>query len=115
MNQSNIFAYVELGKLVSVLESTDQPDNLEQKLRSQSAYFTIIDPKYFSDVLRPQWIQIQHNTSMKGAVVDADGYVISNATNNTLNNFTQRESYALAEQIKKLYKSLRLEFEGAAH
>jgi len=115
MNQSNIFAYVELGKLVSVLESESQPVNLAQKLISQSAYFNIIDPKYFSDVLRDQWIRIQQNTSIKGPVVDTDGYVISNATVNTLNNLTISEIQALAEQIKKLYKSLRLEFEGVAH
>lgn len=109
MKKSNIFAYIELSKLVDELRTAGTSENLKEKLKSKSAYFNIIEPKYFSDSLIDEWEEIRNWTKRKGAMVDEDGKVISNATFNTIESFTSQECQRLAELVYLLYEKVKKE------
>ncbi|WP_138483095.1 hypothetical protein [Dyadobacter bucti] len=109
MKKSNIFAYIELTKLVEELK-TSASEKLKQKLRSQSAYFNIIEPRYFSEDLINEWENILTILKQKGAKVNEDGKVISNAISNTIDNLTDKECQAVVERVYTLYDKVKVEF-----
>ncbi|MCF0074786.1 hypothetical protein LZD49_30145 [Dyadobacter sp. CY261] len=109
MKKSNIFAYIELGKLVDELK-VDQ-SKLRQKLKSQSAYFNIIEPRYFSDGLVGEWEGILALAKQKGARVNEEGRVVSNAVSNTIDQLSDNECQLLVSKVQSIYDSVRKEFQ----
>lgn len=109
MKKSNIFAFIELTKLVNELKG-DQ-SKLRQKLKSQSAYFNIIEPRYFSDGLVGEWESILSMIRQKGARVNEEGRVVSNAVSNTIDHLTDNECLSLVERVHSIYDSVRKEFQ----
>lgn len=109
MKKSNIFAFIELTKLVDELKG-DQ-DRLRQKLKSQSAYFNIIEPRYFSDGLVKEWESILTTVKQKGAKVNEEGRVVSNAVSNTIDHLSDHECKSLVERVNSIYDSVRKEFQ----
>lgn len=109
MKKSNIFAFIELTKLVNELQG-DQ-SKLRQKLKSQSAYFNIIEPRYFSDGLVGEWESILSVIKQKGAKVNEEGRVVSNAVSNTIDHLSDTECVALVERVNSIYDSVKREFQ----
>ena len=111
MKKSNIFAYIELLKLVDELKEAAANDKLKEKLKAQAAYFNIIEPRHFSEPLIPEWEAILAVSKQKGPVVDQEGKVISNAISNTIDGFTNKECQILADQIYTLFEKVKKEFQ----
>lgn len=109
MKKSNIFAFIELTKLVEELK-VDQ-SKLRQKLKSQSAYFNIIEPRYFSEGLVGEWESILAVVKQKGAKVNEEGRIVSNAVSNTIDHLTDHECVSLVERVHSIYDSVRKEFQ----
>ncbi len=111
MKKSNIFAYIELSKLAEGLRSSDSTEHAKDQLKSQAAYFNIIEPKYFSDDLMVEWENILGSTKKLGAKVNEEGRVVSNAVTNTIENMTNEECEVLVERVNAIYDKLKKEFE----
>ncbi|TLU99008.1 hypothetical protein [Dyadobacter luticola] len=111
MKKSNIFAYIELTKLVDELKTSPESASVKQKLKSQSAYFNIIEPRYFSDGLVGEWENILSVIKQKGAKVNEEGKVISNAVSNTIDQLEEKECQALVDKIKVVYAKVQQEFQ----
>jgi hypothetical protein len=111
MKKSNIFAYIELSKLVEELKQTTSGEKLKEKLKTQSAYFSIIETRYFSDSLISEWESILSLTRQKGARVDEAGNVISNATLNSIDSLTLTECQTLANQLHAIFEKVEKEFQ----
>ena len=47
MKKSTIYVYYELSKMVEEFNAAE-PDKIKQTLKTKSAYFNIIEPRYFS-------------------------------------------------------------------
>jgi hypothetical protein len=109
MKTSNIFAYIELSKLVDELSNVSSSEKLKEKLKTQSAYFNILEPRYFSDSLVNEWEGILNFTKTKGAKVDDDGRVIANAIPNTIESLTALECQRLVDQVYALYEKVKKE------
>ncbi|MCF0057104.1 hypothetical protein [Dyadobacter sp. CY356] len=109
MNKSNIFVHIELSKLVAGL--TTSAGQLKQSLKSQAGYFNIIPPKYFSEDLGQEWINITEQIKEKGPKVDSEGRVLVNAVTNTIDQMSPQECVALATRIMQLNEKVKLEFE----
>lgn len=110
MMKSNIFAYVELSKLVSELDEASA-ETLKNKLLAQSAYFNIIEPRYFSEALILEWQTIVEMTRQRGAKVDEEGNVVVNATAHTIEGLTFDECRTLVDKLYQIHRELQLEFE----
>lgn len=111
MKRSNIFAYIELSKLVGELQMAGTSEKLKEKLKSQSAYFRILEPKYFSDSLTKDWEGILHVVKQNGVKVNVTGgKPLSNALYNTIEGFTYSECQILAEQIYAVFEKMKQEF-----
>jgi hypothetical protein len=111
MKKSNIFAYIELTKLVDELNTSAEPGKIKQKLRSQSAYFNILEPRYFSEVLVGEWENILSIVRQKGAKTNEDGKIISNAVSNTIDQLTEKECLVLVDKIQTVYAQVKREFQ----
>lgn len=109
MKKSNIFAFIELSKLVDELK-VDQ-SRLRQKLKSQSAYFNIIEPRYFSEGLVGEWESILTTIKQKGAKTNEEGRVVSNAVSHTIDHLSDHECQLLVDRVKSIYDSVRKEFQ----
>ena len=110
MKKSNIFAYVELSKLVEELKHAGSSEKLKEKLKAQSAYFNIIEPRYFSENLVSEWEGILYLTKQKGARTDEEGKVITNAIYNTIESFNNTECQKLVDKLYSLYDKVQSEF-----
>lgn len=108
MKKSNIFAYVEVSKLVETLQSSASP--IKETLKSQAAYFNIIDPKYFSDRLVTDWTAILDSVKQHGPVIDAEGKVIMNAISNTIEKMSENECTRLKNEVLSLHEKLKKEY-----
>lgn len=111
MKKSNIFAYIELSKLVEELKQSTSSEKLKEKLKAQSAYFNIIEPRYFSDSLIPEWEGILSLTRQKGVRVDEEGNVISNAALNSIDSLSLSECQNLADKLNVLFEKVKNEFQ----
>jgi hypothetical protein len=109
MKTSNIFAYIELSKLVEELKLAGTSEKLKEKLRAQSAYFNILEPRYFSDSLTDEWESILEFAKRKGVRVDEDGRVISNAIPNTIESLSLSECEKLVKQVFLVHEKLTKE------
>lgn len=111
MKKSNIFAYIELSKLAEGLRIADSAEKSKNQLKSQAAYFNIIEPKYFSDDLMTEWENILGSTKKLGAKVNEEGRIVSNAVTNTIENMSDAECQVLVERVNAIYDKLKKEFE----
>ena len=84
MEQSNIFAYIELSKMIQELDSANSTEDLKIKLKNQSAYFKIIEPRYFSEFLEEEWLAVLAITNQKEVKRDGKGRVISCSIRNSI-------------------------------
>jgi hypothetical protein len=109
MVKSNIFVHIELSKFVAGLGSDHLV--LKQTLRSQAGYFNIIPPRYFSDVLSPEWENIMELIKHRGPKKDPEGRIIVNAVTNTIDQMSVQECETLAFRIIKLNEQVKMEFE----
>ena len=110
MKKSNIFAYIELSKLVGELQTAGTTEKLKEKLKSQSAYFNIIEPKYFSDSLINEWEGILYMIKQRAARVDESAKIGLNAIYSTIDSLTYTECQMLADQVYNLYDKIKKEF-----
>jgi len=110
MVQSNIFAYIELSKMVQELDRAKSPEDLKKKLRSQSAYFKIIEPRYFSESLEKEWILILAFTTYKDVQRDLKGRIICCSIRNSIDSLTVSECKMLTNRIFKVYNKIKEEF-----
>ena len=111
MKKSNIFAYIELSKFVEELKPALASEKLKEQLRAQSAYFNIIEPRYFSEALISDWEGILNVIKQKGAKVNEEGKVVSNAVSNTIDHLSDRECEVLVHQVYSLYDQVKREFQ----
>lgn len=112
MKKSNIFAYIELSKLAEGLRISDSAEQPKDQLKSQAAYFNIIEPKYFSEDLMPEWENILGATKRLGAKINEEGRIVSNAVTNTIENMSDAECRVLVERVNAVYDKLKREFES---
>ncbi|HEV7349184.1 hypothetical protein [Telluribacter sp.] len=106
MKKSNIFAYVELSKLVGNLHGPVSP--LKERLKAQAAYFNIIDPKFFSEPLAREWETIL-STVKRGGVPLEDGRMLLNQVANTIGGMSEEECQLLVQRLKSLHQKLEAE------
>jgi hypothetical protein len=111
MKKSNIFAYIELSKLAEGLRISDKAPKPKERLKSQAAYFNIIEPKYFSDDLIGDWENILGHTKKLGAKLNEEGRVVSNAVTHSIESMSETECKILVEQVNALYEKMKKEFE----
>ncbi|NIJ53527.1 hypothetical protein [Dyadobacter arcticus] len=111
MKKSNIFAYIELTKLVDELKVSAETGKLKQRLKSQSAYFNIIEPRYFSEGLVSEWENILSVIKQKGAKTNEEGKVVSNAVSNTIDHLSDKECQILVDKIQTVYAQVKQEFQ----
>lgn len=111
MKQSNIFALIELTKLVEAL-GTD-PSRVRHRLISNAAYFNIIHPRFFSQRLAGQWEAILAIVNQKGPMLDGQGRVQANAAAHTIAHLSEADCLAVAERIGHVHEKLKLEFTPA--
>jgi hypothetical protein len=111
MKKSNIFAYIELTKLVEELKVAGESGRLKQKLKSQSAYFNIIEPRYFSEGLVNEWETVLSVIKQKGAKLSDEGKVVSNAVSNTIDHLSDKECELLVDKVYSIYDQVKKEFQ----
>lgn len=111
MKKSNIFAYIELTKLVEELKVAGESGRLKQKLKSQSAYFNIIEPRYFSEGLINEWESVLSVIKQKGAKLSDEGKVVSNAVSNTIDHLSDKECQLLVDKVYSIYDQVKKEFQ----
>jgi hypothetical protein len=111
VKKSNVFAFIELSKLVETLQNDSRHASLKEKLKSQSSYFNIIDAKYFSDALIEEWTDLQKVATRLGIMRDENGFVIMNAVRHTIENMTEEECALLVKRIYTLADKVKKEFE----
>lgn len=110
MKKSNIFAYIELSKLVGELQAAGTSEKLKEKLKSQSAYFNIIQPKYFSESLINEWEGILYGIKQRQIRINKDDKLFSNTLHSTIENLTYTECQILAEQVYTVFEKVKKEF-----
>lgn len=108
MKKSNIFAFVEVSKLVEILQSS--PSTAKETLKSQAAYFNIIDPKYFSDRLVTDWTTILDTVKQYGPVLDQEGKVVQNAISNSIEKMSETDCARLKNEVLSLHEKLKKEY-----
>ncbi|CAG4991025.1 hypothetical protein DYBT9275_00661 [Dyadobacter sp. CECT 9275] len=111
MKKSNIFAYIELSKLVEELRSAYDSGRLKDKLKSQAAYFNIIEPRYFSDASISEWEAVLDLIRQKGARTDEQGKVVLNAVSNTIDHLSEKECMVLADKVYFVFDKVKKEFQ----
>jgi hypothetical protein len=111
MKKSNIFAFIEFSKLAEGLRVPATSGKPKDQLKSQAAYFNIIESKYLSDDLVQEWENILGSAKRHGAKINEEGRIVSNAVTNTIEQMTERECAVLVEQVNALYEKLKKEFE----
>ena len=109
MKKSNIFAYIELNKLVEELTSII-PDAPKTKLKAQSAYFSIIEPKYFSNKLVNEWNEILGILKYNGPTLSRNGMVIYNEIGAMIDTLTDAQCEEIADRVLVLHSKLMQEF-----
>lgn len=110
MKKSNIFAFIELSKLVQEIQPYTDPVQLKSKLKSQAAYFNIIDPKYFSEDLYQEWKDIQWMASRHGRKMTDSGELLLNSNQHTFDLFSEPECVDFKKRICFLFEKVQKEF-----
>lgn len=109
MKRSNIFAYIELSKLVN--ELTLDINMTKSKLLSQCSYFKIIPLNMLSDALALEWEAICEKAKQKGPRYNEDGQIIANEFKNTIDQMNNHQCLELTMQIFSIHKKIVSEFE----
>lgn len=110
MKKSNIFAYIELSKLVEELRVATNSGKLKERLIAKAAYFNIIEPRYFSDATVDEWEAIQSLIKQKGVKMDEDGRIVLNEVSNTIYHFSENECNSLASKVYFIFEKVKEEF-----
>jgi hypothetical protein len=108
MKKSNIFAFIEFSKLAEGLRVPATIGKPKDQLKSQAAYFNIIESKYLSDDLVQEWENILGSAKRHGAKINEEGRI---AVTNTIEQMTEHECAVMVEQVNALYEKLKKEFE----
>lgn len=110
MKKSNIFAYVELKKLVESLNQPERP--LKEMILTQVAYFHILDPMYFSDELAPEWVGIRDRLGYSSDNAKKGQQFLKNTMLDSLSDLTESDFQEIATRLKGIFKRLSIEFEN---
>jgi hypothetical protein len=110
MAKSNLFAYVELKKLVENLNQSQ--GSLKESLLTQAAYFHILDPKYFSEELAPEWVDIRRRLGYTSEEALQGQQFLKNALQETIRTIPEAECREMVAKVKKLLHRLNGELEG---
>lgn len=108
MQQSNIFAYVELSKFAEGL--TLNVDRCRSDLLALHAFFKIIPSKMFSQELAAEWEAICQRVSRSGPKVDDQGRITINDIRNTITQMETEECFEVVKQIYSLKQKVAAEF-----
>lgn len=108
MQQSNIFAYVELSKFAEGL--TLNLDRSRSDLLALHAFFKILPSKMFSQELAAEWDAICKRVSRSGPAVDDQGRIIVNDVKNTISQMEREECFEIVKQIYSLKQKVAGEF-----
>ncbi|WP_247237825.1 hypothetical protein [Telluribacter sp. SYSU D00476] len=105
MKKSNIFAYVELTKLVGNLGGTP----LKDRLKSQAAYFNIIESRLFSDELAKDWEAIVNSVKPVTVPTATGDRVPLSQVAGTIEQMNEKDCQLLATRLKSLHQKLETE------
>ncbi len=109
MKKSNIFAYMELKKLVDNLQHPHP--SIKETIVTQAAYFHILDPKYFSDELAPEWTGIREKLGYSTTVALKGQQFLKNTMLSHVESITEKECQEIIQGIHKILSRLSHEFE----
>jgi hypothetical protein len=112
MNQSNIFALMELHQLVEELTATSSEPR-KKRLKSQSAYFRIIEPQHFSDDLVSEWEDILGILRYNGDTLNENGMVMYSRISTMMETLTEDQCQDIIDRVLKLHGKLVQEFKVA--
>lgn len=110
MKKSNIFAYVELKKLVDSLNQPERP--VKEAILTQVAYFHILDPAYFSDDLAPEWKGIRDRLGYSSESATKGQQFQKNTVLESLTALTEADFQEIATRLKDIFYRLSREFEN---
>ena len=111
MKKSNIFAYVELKKLVDSLNQPGRP--VKETILTQVAYFHILDPAYFSDELAPEWMGIRTRLGYSAESAKKGQQFLKNTMLESVSKLSDKDFQEIAKGIKGVFFRLSNEFETA--
>lgn len=113
MKKSNIFAFIELSKLVTALTNQNAAvqTSCKDQLMRNSSFFNFIESKYFSDDLRPEWDQILAIVSAMGPKRDEDGFMVMNRFNHTIHELADQDCEKLVDRLVLLQQRVKEQFE----
>jgi hypothetical protein len=110
MKKSNIFAYTELKKLV---DNLNQPGRApRESIATQAAYFHILDPKYFSEELAPEWAGIRHRLGYSPEQAQKGQQMLKSSMQQSIEQLTDTECRDIMARLRKVYDRLSAEFGG---
>lgn len=109
MQQSNIFAYVELSKFTEGL--TLNVDQCQSKLLALHAFFKIIPTKMFSQKLAAEWESICTRVSRSGPAIDEQGRIVVNEVKNTIGQMGCEECVEIVRQLLHLKQKVAAELD----
>ncbi len=111
MKKSNIFAYVELKKLVDSLNHPERP--IKDMILGQVAYFHILDPMYFSDELAPEWVDIRDQLGYSAEHAKKGQQFLKSTMMESLRDLSESDFQDIASRLKGVFTKLSDEFETA--
>ena len=109
MKTSNIFAYIELSKLVDEISPCSDGAQLKETLKTQVAYFNIIENRYFSDTLIAEWESIQTLAGIRKEKVKAQDKIIVKASKSTIDNLSTDQCLYIADRIHSIFDRVNQE------
>ena len=110
MKKSNLFAYVEMQKMVSNLQRGNRC--LRERLVAQAAYLLILEPKYFSDELATEWrwLRCRMGYPERGRLRGAAA--LKTTVQCQLQALSDLECQTLYFALREMFARLSAEFEG---
>ncbi|MBU1822137.1 MAG: hypothetical protein KKG00_11595 [Bacteroidetes bacterium] len=110
MKKSNIFAYTELKKLIDNLNQSGRAPR--ESITSQAAYFHILDPRYFSEELAPEWAGIRQRLGYSPEQAQKGQLMLKSSMQQSIEQLTEAECRDLLAQLRRVYERLSAEFGG---
>ena len=109
MKTSNIFAYIELSKLVDQISPCSDGSQLKETLKTQAAYFNIIENRYFSETLEADWESIQTLVGVRKEKVKAQDKVVVKASKSTIDDLSTDQCIYIADRIHSIFNRVSQE------
>ncbi len=110
MKKSNIFAYIELKKLVDNLHHPSRA--LKENFVLQASYFHILDPKFFSEELSPEWNLLRTRLGYSPEKALQGQLVLKQSMRESIQSLSDAECRDIAARLSSLYARLGHEFDS---